>query len=55
MKKIMFEVEVSVDADGCICIEQGNYPEEPASVFIHQDQAEIICKWILDAAKGSAE
>lgn len=50
----MEQVEVSLTSDGQIVITQNDSVNEDANmVFINKEQAALLCKWILSAAKES--
>ena len=48
MNRQMREVSV-ITREGMIWIEQGNSPEEPATVIIAADQVPLLVKWLQEA------
>lgn len=53
----MYEIEVSASPEnGDVFLTQTDpTSDENHVIIIHTDQAELLCKWIMQAAKGSAE
>lgn len=49
----MNQVEVSLLSDSEICISQSDEAGDTVSIKITKDQAELVCKWILSAAKAT--
>lgn len=54
MFKRMHEIEVEALGNGVVAIRQGDGPDGQ-EITITAEQAEMICKWIMDAAKESSE
>lgn len=53
----MYEIEVSTSPEnGDVFLTQTDpTSDEDHIIIIHADQVELLCKWIMLAAKGSAE
>lgn len=50
----MYEIEITTEL-GDIHITQTGADEGPQVVVITPDQAELVCKWIMDAARRQPE
>lgn len=53
MLKIMHQIEIEYIGNEVIAIRQGDGPEYQ-EITITTDQAEVICKWIMEAAQEAA-
>jgi hypothetical protein len=49
MRKVMQQIEVSVNDDGEICIVQPGYGNDDAVVMISPDQVDVLTQWLKEA------
>lgn len=48
MKRIMQQIEVSVNDQGFVCLSQDDNVSEDSTIWIHPDQIELVVKWLRD-------